>query len=100
MARFKIGVIVDSFRLPPREGVRKAKEVGADGFQIYAVQGEMAPENMDAAKRQAFRDFVREVGLEISALCGDCGHYGFQHNDAKARDLLEKSKRIVDLAVD
>lgn len=36
-----IGVITDSFRLPLREALAKAKEVGTDGVQIYAVSGEM-----------------------------------------------------------
>lgn len=35
----KIGVIVDSFRAGVREGLRKAKDAGADGVQLYAVRG-------------------------------------------------------------
>jgi L-ribulose-5-phosphate 3-epimerase len=41
-----IGIIVDSLRLPLREGLKTAKELGADGVQIYAVDGEMAPERI------------------------------------------------------
>jgi sugar phosphate isomerase/epimerase len=99
MAQFKIGVISDSFRLPVREGVAKVKDVGAQGMQIYAVAGDMAPENMDAAARADFKAYVAELGLEISALCGDLGGHGFQ----VAKDNIEKvkrSKEIVDLAVD
>jgi hypothetical protein len=55
MDTFKIGAIADSFRKGPREGVRAAKQVGAEGFQIYAVSGEISPEGMDAAARKAFR---------------------------------------------
>ena len=39
----KIGVISDSFRLSLHDGLKKAAEVGAQGVQIYAVSGEMAP---------------------------------------------------------
>ncbi len=37
----KIGVITDSFRLGLQEGIIKAKDVGAEGIQLYAVRGEM-----------------------------------------------------------
>jgi sugar phosphate isomerase/epimerase len=99
MARFKIGVMVDSFRLPIPEGVRKAREVGADGIQVYVVDGAMKAENLDRAARTRFRALVSDCGLEISALCGDLGGHGFQiaaENEAKIR----RSKAIVDLAVE
>jgi L-ribulose-5-phosphate 3-epimerase len=95
--KFKIGVMSDSFRLTPTEGVRKAREVGAEGIQIYAVSGDIAPEQMDAAARQRFRKLCADLGLEIAALCGDLGGHGFQiaaENTAK----IARSKLIVDLA--
>lgn len=99
MARFKIGVMVDSFRLPIPEGVRKARAVGADGMQVYVVEGAMKAETLSAGARSAFKALVAECGLEISALCGDLGGHGFQiaaENDTKIR----RSKAVVDLAVD
>jgi len=44
MSMFQIGVMVDSFRLELEDGIRKAREVGAAGIQIYATYGRMAPE--------------------------------------------------------
>lgn len=99
MGRFKIGVMSDSFRLPPRDGVRKSKEVGADGIQIYAVAGEICPEVMDRSTRADFRRYCAELGLEIAALCGDLGGHGFERADDNIAKV-ERSKRIVDLAVD
>ncbi len=99
MSGFKIGVLADSFRLPVRDGLRKAAEVGAEGVQVYAVAGEMAPENMDSGARKDFKGFCAELGLEIAALCGDLGGHGFQAAEENA-DRVERSKRIVDLAVD
>jgi L-ribulose-5-phosphate 3-epimerase len=96
---FKIGVLSDSFRLPPMEGIRKAKELGADGFQVYVVDGPLAPEVMTARDRQEFRRFCRNLSIEPFALCGDLGGHGFERaeeNPAK----IERSCRIVDLAVD
>ncbi|TQR20797.1 sugar phosphate isomerase/epimerase family protein [Psychrobacillus vulpis] len=95
----KIGVIVDSLRLPLYEGLKKAKEIGADGVQIYAVDGGMAPENMSPMTRKELRNYLDSIGLEISALCGDLGGRGFQ-DAALNEEKVEKSKRILDLAVD
>lgn len=95
----KIGVIVDSFGVGVRDGLLKAKDVGAEGVQIYAVSGEMDPANLDRAARQELRSRIDGLGLEISALCGDLGGHGFQ--DAAANPAkIEKSKRILDLAVE
>lgn len=98
MSQFKIGVMSDGFRLGPIEGVKKASEIGADGVQVYTVSGEMSPESMDVDKRAAFRALCEEQGVAISALCGDMGG-GFRCADENP-DKIERSKRIVDLAVD
>ena len=99
MADFKIGVMVDSFGLPIPEGVRKAKEVGADGMQVYVVEGGMAAETLDGPARAEFKALVQSQGLEISALCGDLGGHGFQI-PAENATKIARSKAIVDLAVD
>ncbi len=99
MYDFKIGVIVDSFRLGVREGVKKAKEVGADGIQIYAVFGDMDPDNLDSKARRELLDFIKSNGLVVSALCGDLGGHGFTV-EAENKERIEKSKRIMDLAKD
>lgn len=95
----KIGVIVDSFGVGVREGLKKAKEVGAEGVQIYAVKGEMDPDHLSPADRKELKKYIEDLGLEISALVGDLGGHGFQ--DASANpEKIEKSKRILDLAVE
>jgi L-ribulose-5-phosphate 3-epimerase len=97
--QWKIGVIVDSFRVGVRNGLIKAKEVGAEGVQIYAVEGEMDPANLSAAARQEWKAYINSLGLDITALVGDLGGHGFQ--DRTANPLkVEKSKRILDLAVE
>lgn len=99
MSSFKIGVMVDSFRLPIPDGVRKAREIGADGIQVYVVDGEMRAESLTPAQRRDFRALVADNGLEISALCGDLGGHGFQLPQENA-GKIRRSKAIVDLAVD
>jgi L-ribulose-5-phosphate 3-epimerase len=95
----KIGIINDSLRLRAREGIAKAKELGADGVQVYAVSGEICPENLDTAARVELKDYCSSLGLEISALCGDLGGHGFLREDENIAKI-KKSNEIVDLAVD
>ena len=98
MYQFPIGVILDSFRVDIPTALKKAVEVGAQGIQVYSTYGEMSPENLVGQKRKDFLKMVKDNGLVISALCGDLGH-GFG-NAEKNPELIEKSKRIVELAVD
>lgn len=98
MADFSIGVMLDSFRLPLHQALKKASEVGASGIQIYATKGEMAPEALSAASRKELLARIKDEGLCVSALCGDLG-MGFG-NPEKNPELIERSKRILDLACD
>ncbi len=98
MYNFPIGVMLNSFRLPFDEALDKAVEVGAKGLQIYATYGEMAPENLSTEQRKIILDKIKSRGLVISALCGDFGH-GFGTAE-KNPELIEKSKRVLDLAVE
>ena len=95
-----IGVMVDSFRCETvREGILKAKEVGAQALQIYAVDGPMHPDAISAAKRKDLQQFISDNGLAVAALCGDLGGHGFAVREDNPRKLVT-SKRIMDLALD
>lgn len=96
MYNFSIGVILDSFRTDIPTAMKKAVDLGADGFQIYATYGDMSPESMTPEKRREFIARCKDNGLRISALCGDLGH-GFG-DEARNPELIERSKRIVELA--
>ncbi len=97
LSNFKIGVMVDSFRLSLEEGIKKAAEVGAAGIQIYSTSGAMAPENLSVPRRKEILDLIRSNGLVVSALCGDLGGHGFTRKEDNAWKI-EKSKRIMELA--
>ena len=98
MYNFPIGAILESFRLPTKEAVEMARDLGINGIQMYATNGEHAPENMNTAARKELLDLLKSNGLRFSALCGDLG-MGFG-NPEKNPELIEKSKRILDLAKD
>lgn len=95
----KIGVIVDSYKSGVREGLVKAKAAGADGVQIYAVDGEFDPATLNASTRRQWKEYIASLGIEISALVGDLGGYGFQ-DAAENHWKIEKSKRIMELALE
>lgn len=97
MQSFKIGVIVDSFRLPTTESVKAAKAVGAEGIQIWAGSETFSPELLSPTARADFRKFVADEGLVLSAVCGDIGNFMVPEQNA-AR--VARSKTMVDLAVD
>ena len=98
MYPFSIGVILDSFRTDLTTALDKAVAVGASGLQVYATSGAFSPESLSPQKRREFLDMCKSRGLTISALCGDLGQ-GFA-NPEKNPELIERSKRILDLAKD
>lgn len=98
MYQFSIGALLESFRLPTLEALDQAASLGMQGVQIRVTDGELTPENLTAEKRRELLKAVKDRGLTVSALCGDLGQ-GF--GDAgKNPELIERSKRILDLAKD
>ncbi len=98
MYNFPIGVLLESFRLPTSDAVKKAAQMGLDGLQMYATQGENSPESLSGAKARELLAFVKDNGLCFSALCGDLGR-GFGNPELNPA-LIEKSKRILELALE
>ncbi|MBQ8972319.1 MAG: sugar phosphate isomerase/epimerase [Clostridia bacterium] len=98
MAKFSIGVLLESFRTGIEESLRQAAALGVQGVQVYATYGELSPEKLSAQARRDFLHMVEDHGITISALCGDLGH-GFG-DPVKNPKLIEASKRILDLAKD
>ena len=99
MSQFTIGMLTDGFKTDLRTGIQKAAKLGAQAVQVYAVAGEMAPENLNAAARRELLRFTQDLGLRFSAICGDLGGHAFQiAADNPAR--IDRSRQIMDLALD
>lgn len=96
MYRFPIGVVSDCLKEDFDSSLKTMKELNIAGLQMYATEGEFAPENLSCEKRKETLKKVKDAGLVFSALCGDLG-MGFG-NAKKNPELIEKSKRIMDLA--
>ncbi len=97
MSDFKLGIIVDSFRQDFKTNVEIAHSLGADGIQMYMVEGELAPENMTDEKIAEVKQILADNAMEISAVCADLGGHGFARADENPAKVAT-SKRIVDLA--
>ena len=93
----KIGVVTDCLKLPLEQALSTARRLGIDGVQIYATTGIFNPEELTSERKEFYRTLLKENGLEISALCGDMGGYGFEI-EADNAIRIRKTKRILDLA--
>ena len=96
MYNFPIGALMDSFKMETRKAIETAASLGVKGLQMYATTGEHSPENMTPAKCKELLDMMNSNGMIFSAICGDLG-MGFS-NPEKNPELIEKSKRILELA--
>ena len=95
----KIGVITDCFKKPLTEALALASQLRFDGVQIYATTGEFSPQTLTPERKEEIKTQLADCGLEISALCGDMGGYGYQI-EADNPERIEKTKAIIDLAVE
>ena len=96
MYKFPIGVMLESFRMPFDEALDAAHKMGANGIQLYATNGENAPENLNTEARKTLLKKLKDKGMVFSALCGDFGK-GFGDPEQN-KIYIEKSKRVIDLA--
>lgn len=96
----KIGIITDCMKKNMLdEALIEAARLKADGVQIYATKGIFSPSSLTEEQKAHYRKKLVENGLEISALCGDLGGYGFEI-EADNATRIEQTKRIVDLAAE
>jgi len=92
----KIGVMPSSFRVPFKDAIILARDLGAQGVQPYITGGEFSP-LLSKDERKAAAKFIRENGLEISAVCADFGNYFYKEdNDAEIHRMIS----MIDMAVD
>lgn len=93
----KIGVLSESFRLPLAQAIQQAQALCLDGLQLYAVGDELNCGKISNTDLQQIKSRIASSGLEISALCGDLGGYGFSKEEENPKKI-ETSKQIVELA--
>ena len=74
-----VGLRVECLRLPLRQALRKAAELGAEGVQVNAV-GDLAPDNLSVTGRRDFLHLLDSIGLKLTAL-GFPTQYGYSTAD-------------------
>ena len=110
----KIGVIAQRLQRPLFECLALAAEMKLDGVQLYSVShGEIKLDgvqlysvshgenllNFSTAQRRELVAYCADCGLEISAVCGEVGGYGFRLSE-KNPERIELTRRNIDLALD
>lgn len=96
--KMKIGVALESFKLPLTQSVKLAANLGLDGVQIYGTMGELKAEELNDAKIKNAKQLLKDNGLTLSALCGDIGCAAFYQPDEN-RDKIKRLKLIIDAAI-
>jgi sugar phosphate isomerase/epimerase len=96
----KIGTIVESLKLPLFDGLKKAAELGVEGVQIYAV-ARNGHNLLEYSPRQlrVLKQCCHDNNLQVAALCGDLGGYGFRQIDGNS-ERVDLSKRLIDIALE
>jgi len=65
--QLKIGVDLDSLRLPPKQALKRAAKLGADAVGIDA-QGEISPQQLSQTGLRELRKILEDLGLRVSAV--------------------------------
>ena len=94
-----IGVVLDSFRLPVKEALQSAANLGLREVELSAATDEVDPAGLSRTGRRHLSRYVLDLGLRLSALGGDLG--GTRFNDgAKLEQRLNRTRRIIELAAE
>lgn len=93
----KIGVIPSAFRVPFKEAVILARDMGVQGLQPYVTKGEISP-LLSKYERREIVKYVHDNGLVFSAVCGDFGSGYFSKEDNEPE--IQRFIAMIDLALD
>jgi sugar phosphate isomerase/epimerase len=92
----KVGIILGSLGLGLKGDLRRAKEIGAHGVQLWVVDNELDPRTLTRTGAEDLKVYMHSLGLERSALCGDIG--GFC-DPATVDERIARTKQMFDLCV-
>ncbi len=95
----KIGVIVEMFRKPLREGIATAAKLGCDGVQIYGMTPEFNLLERPVSEIRDLRKFAEDKGLVFSAVCSDMPGFGFEHAE-EVPERLTNMRKLTDMALE
>lgn len=97
MNRSKIGIRLESFRLPLRRALQEAERLGVAGVQVDAA-GELAPKRLSQTGRREFRHLLRAHNLELTALGCPLRHGLDQSENQEGR--IDHVRKVLSLSAD
>ncbi|MBI5094761.1 MAG: sugar phosphate isomerase/epimerase [Candidatus Hydrogenedentes bacterium] len=92
----KVGIILGSLGQGLKGDLRRAKEIGAHGVQLWIVDNDLDPRTLTRSGVEDLESYMESLGLERSALCGDIG--GFT-DPATVDERIARTKQMFDLCV-
>ncbi len=93
----RIGVDVDDFRLPVREAMPRAAELGFRAVEVGLAYPELAPRELSESTARHFVRFVRNLGLDFAALTADFP--GLRLTDAaRVEERVDRTRAVLDAA--
>lgn len=95
----RLGVVLDSFRQPPKEALESAAALGFRQIEMSAVSGPVDPTELTGTGRRHLLRYVGGLGLRLAALGGDLGGSRFAES-SRVEQRLEKLRSIVEMAAD
>ncbi len=93
----KVGIITASLPMDTRAALKKARELGAHGVQLWVVDNDLDPRVLSKTGREDLKTVLANLGLTCSDLCGDIG--GFV-NPKTVDEHVTRTKEMFDLCVD
>ena len=93
----KVGIISASLPMDTKAALRKARELGAHGVQLWIVDNDLDPRNLSPSGREELITYMASLGLERSALCGDIGGFA---DPLMVDERVARTKKMFDLCVD
>jgi len=92
----KVGIILGTLGLGLKGDLRRAKDIGAHGVQLWIVNNELDPRTLTRTGAEDLMAYMTSLNLERSALCGDIG--GFC-DPATVDERIARTKQMFDLCV-
>ena len=95
----EFGVCADDLRLPPRDAIRAARDLGFGVVEIGATSGDVSPAGLGSTGRRDLLRHVGSLGIQLGALGAAPAGRGFA-DPREGERALDQTLRIIELAAD
>ena len=99
MSALTLGVNLDDLRLPVKEALRRASDLGFREVEFGAFAGELTPESLSESGRRHFLKTLEGLNLRAAALVADMPQIRWT-DAARVEERVARTQRVIDLAAD